>query len=71
MQNNPGYFCKGCKDRTVEPNCHMTCEKYLDQIKLYEQKKAVRAEIREKEFIVRNFKKERVEATLKKMGRYK
>lgn len=21
--------CKGCPDRTVEPNCHMTCEDYL------------------------------------------
>lgn len=21
--------CKDCKDRVVEPNCHMTCEKYL------------------------------------------
>lgn len=21
--------CKDCKDRTVEPNCHMTCERYL------------------------------------------
>ena len=21
--------CKDCPDRTVEPNCHMTCGKYL------------------------------------------
>lgn len=21
--------CKDCKERVVEPNCHMTCEKYL------------------------------------------
>lgn len=21
--------CKGCQNRTVEPNCHMGCEKYL------------------------------------------
>ena len=21
--------CKGCPNRTVEPNCHMTCETYL------------------------------------------
>ncbi len=26
MANAP---CKGCPDRTVEPNCHMTCEKYI------------------------------------------
>ena len=23
--------CKNCTDRTVQPNCHMTCQKYLDQ----------------------------------------
>lgn len=23
------YPCKGCTDRTIEPNCHSTCEKYL------------------------------------------
>lgn len=22
-------FCKGCTDRRIEPNCHLTCEKYL------------------------------------------
>ena len=22
------FPCKNCKDRTIEPNCHMTCEKY-------------------------------------------
>lgn len=22
--------CKNCPDRCVEPNCHMTCEKYLE-----------------------------------------
>ena len=21
--------CEGCPDRTVSPNCHTTCEKYL------------------------------------------
>lgn len=26
MENAP---CKDCPDRVVEPNCHMTCEKYL------------------------------------------
>lgn len=23
--------CKGCQDRCAEPNCHMTCERYLTQ----------------------------------------
>lgn len=22
--------CKGCKDRTVEPNCHTDCPRYLE-----------------------------------------
>ncbi len=24
--------CKGCEDRTVEPNCHVTCERYLEAL---------------------------------------
>ena len=23
-----GKLCKDCKDRSVEPNCHTTCESY-------------------------------------------
>lgn len=26
--------CWGCRDRTVEPNCHMTCSRYLEQKEL-------------------------------------
>ena len=33
--------CRGCPDRTVEPNCHLECEKYL-------QAKARRAKVMEK-----------------------
>lgn len=31
--------CKGCKDRVVEPNCHMACEKYLEFVKNKEEYK--------------------------------
>lgn len=31
--------CKDCKERTVEPNCHMTCQRYLESVK--EHKKRV------------------------------
>ena len=24
--------CKDCPDRTVEPNCHMTCEFHLERV---------------------------------------
>jgi hypothetical protein len=22
--------CKGCEDRTADPNCHMTCKRYCE-----------------------------------------
>lgn len=69
MQNNPGYVCKGCKDRTVEPNCHMTCQKFLEQKDKYEEYKARIREIKDKEIAVREYKKERVLSTMRKMGK--
>lgn len=24
--------CKDCTERTIEPNCHSTCERYLDMV---------------------------------------
>lgn len=24
--------CRGCQERTIEPNCHTTCEKYLAEV---------------------------------------
>lgn len=32
--------CKGCEFRTVEPNCHMTCETYLAWKERWSQGKA-------------------------------
>ena len=26
--------CKNCQERTIEPNCHSTCEKYLKYVEL-------------------------------------
>ena len=32
--------CKNCPDRTIEPNCHTTCERYLAvRAEQYETKK--------------------------------
>lgn len=31
--------CKDCPDRVPEPNCHMTCEKYLTFKRLKEEEK--------------------------------
>jgi len=36
FKNSP---CKGCKDRVAEPNCHITCERYLAEKALYDEKK--------------------------------
>lgn len=41
--------CKDCPDRSVEPNCHMTCEFYLDRLnkhaeEVHERKKEVEIE---------------------------
>lgn len=35
--------CKGCEDRCIEPNCHTTCQKYLDflnRLKVVNQKES-------------------------------
>ena len=34
--------CKGCPDRTVEPNCHMTCEDYLRRVEKTKELKELR-----------------------------
>lgn len=39
--------CYNCPDRTVEPNCHTSCEKYLSQKAEGEKKKAEIAEQRD------------------------
>ena len=30
MNWNSKAPCLGCEDRTIEPNCHMRCEKYIE-----------------------------------------
>lgn len=34
--------CYQCENRCVEPNCHMTCEKYLEEVKQNNRKNAIR-----------------------------
>ena len=31
--------CKNCKERTIEPNCHTTCEKYLKYVDMCKEYK--------------------------------
>lgn len=33
--------CRGCPDRCPEPNCHLTCEKFIEWQKKIEEKKSV------------------------------
>ena len=34
--------CKGCPDRTVEPNCHTTCEYHLKRVKTKQRENEAR-----------------------------
>lgn len=43
--DTPKAPCKGCADRCIEPNCHMTCALYLEYSKVNE---ALRAERKQK-----------------------
>lgn len=38
--------CKDCKERTVEPNCHMTCKRYHDFLEWVKLKKANREKLK-------------------------
>lgn len=43
--------CKDCPDRSVQPNCHSTCEGYLHRCKVNEELREKRRKIRdEKDF---------------------
>lgn len=35
--HNKFHTCKGCPDRTVEPNCHEACEGYIFRQKRQEE----------------------------------
>lgn len=54
--------CKDCPDRTIEPNCHETCEGYKKRQK--KQEKINEARRMENDY--REFKSGRVEKTIKK-----
>lgn len=48
--------CKGCKERTIEPNCHMICERYLEFIERRNVRKA-EEEKHHKEYRYSNYNK--------------
>ena len=56
----PKAPCKDCPDRTIEPNCHNTCEKYKAWKAEYQKSQAEEKErkLRDRESFLRS---ERVE----------
>lgn len=44
MEHDKYKTCKGCPDRTLEPNCHDSCEGYKWRIEENERIKAARRE---------------------------
>ena len=55
--------CKGCQSRTVEPNCHMTCEIYME----YVREHRLEMEEAQKDSIFNKYYHERREKILKKI----
>lgn len=41
--------CKDCTDRVVEPNCHMTCEKYKEFTNKQQHRKELIRKAKEKQ----------------------
>lgn len=60
-----GSPCKGCQDRTVEPNCHITCEEYIAYQLRVEQSKKTLAEL-EAEYAIKSRSYDNVGKKLKK-----
>lgn len=42
VENKKYETCQGCSDRTVEPNCHITCKGYLERCSKAEKIKKIR-----------------------------
>lgn len=59
------HTCQDCPDRTIEPNCHMTCEGYLFRVQ-----KSIDSKKHEYENVeFGNFKREQIRKTKRRMGR--
>lgn len=59
--------CQNCPDRSVEPNCHMTCEGYLFRCEKLKKAK----EGREDTIEYYDFKKHSIAKTRKRIGQIK
>lgn len=52
--------CKDCPDRVPEPNCHITCEKYLTFKRLKEEQKSEQVKIAKMEQIQNDIERDRI-----------
>ena len=60
--------CMNCPDRTIEPNCHMTCESYLSRIKTKQEYKYAINNERMKDGAIRSYYKNLNEKIKRKNG---
>lgn len=51
--------CKGCEERSADPNCHIYCEKYVAYKKARDQEKAEHIRIAKQEQILNDIEKSR------------
>lgn len=59
--------CQGCQDRSIEPNCHMTCEGYLFRCENIRKSK----ERKNENCDYADFKRQTVRRTQKVIGKIK
>lgn len=52
--------CKDCKDRTITPNCHTTCEKYLNAVEKHNETKKMNKNNISIDFTLRKLTRKRV-----------
>ena len=58
--------CYGCPDRTIEPNCHTTCEKYIKAKDTWENHKNMIKAAKEKEGIYTHYKHDKIRREIRK-----
>ena len=56
----PTSPCLGCPDRCPEPNCHITCERYLAYSKECEVLRKERLKVAEQHYDIRAIEKRRI-----------
>lgn len=60
-----GCPCKGCNDRVADPNCHGTCQRYVDWAKANAEERQKRLDQNMTDYYIRDMK---VIGLLKKYG---